>query len=176
MGELDLKLLRDLAVQRPGVSFVLVGPTRISEDDPVLRELSGLPNVYRLGLKPVEALPSYIQHMDVCMLPYVRNDYTRYIYPMKLHEYLATGLPVVGTPITALQDFGDVVALVTDREEWLAALDQALRPEARSAEASHLRQAVAREHDWALHAESIAKLVCRRLGPDYVERMTQLTI
>ena len=50
-------------------------------------------------------LPSYTQHMDVSMLCYKVDDYTKFIYPLKLHESLASGLPCVGAPIRTLQEF-----------------------------------------------------------------------
>jgi hypothetical protein len=40
---------------------------------------------------------------------------------MKLHEYLATGRPVVGMPIRSLQVFDDVVTLARTPAEWSAA-------------------------------------------------------
>lgn len=43
------------------------------------------------------------------MMPYEVNDYTNCIYPLKLHEYLATGRPVVATPIDMVEPFADAV-------------------------------------------------------------------
>ena len=42
---------------------------------------------------------------------YEMNDYTKYIYPLKLHEYLASGRPAVATPIDSVVEHGDLVAL-----------------------------------------------------------------
>lgn len=44
-------------------------------------------------------------------MPYRVNDYTKYIYPMKLHEYLAGGRPTVGSRIRSLEDFAGIVDL-----------------------------------------------------------------
>jgi glycosyltransferase involved in cell wall biosynthesis len=85
----------------------------------------------------------------------VHSGYTKFIYPMKLHEYLATGRPVVGTPIRSLMDFGHVVRLASTPAEWSAAIVDALaHPEVGRAE----RQATAGAHDWTVLAARIAKV------------------
>jgi glycosyltransferase involved in cell wall biosynthesis len=130
-----------------------------------------MPNVHLLGPKPVSALPAYVQHLDVCLLCYGMDDYTKYIYPMKLHEYLATGRPVVGMPIRSLQRFDDVIALARTPAEWSAAIAAALEPEARSPGRIAARRAVAQEHDWEHIVREISCTMADRLGPSYRERL-----
>ena len=65
-----------------------------------------------LGGKPSKSLGAYPQHFDVCLMPYVIDDYTRYVYPLKMHEYLAGGRPVVSSPIRSVEDFKHVHCLV----------------------------------------------------------------
>ena len=91
-AQLDLALLTQLAQRHPGWSFVLVGPLDgIGDHAGVLQQFAHLPNVHLLGGKAVSALPAYTQHLDVCMLCYEVTGYTKFIYPLKLHEYLASG-------------------------------------------------------------------------------------
>jgi hypothetical protein len=56
-------------------------------------------NIHLLGMKPYPELPRYLAGWDVGILPFARNDATRFISPTKTPEYLAAGLPVVSTPI-----------------------------------------------------------------------------
>ena len=63
----------------------------------VLAELEEQPNVHFLGAKTPEELVGYPAHFDACIMPYRMDDYTKYIYPLKLHEYLASGRPVVAS-------------------------------------------------------------------------------
>ena len=77
-------------------------------------------------------LPSYSQHMDGCMLCYKVDDYTKFIYPLKLHESLATGLPCVGAPIRTFREFTSVLDLAATVEEWSEALAATMTPAARS--------------------------------------------
>ena len=166
--QLDLQLLLDLAGRHSELSFVCVGPYgQLGDGVPLVDAMKRLPNVHFLGRKPIAQLPAYMRHLDVCLLPYVRNDYTRYIFPMKLHEYLATGRPVIGTPIASLQEFGQVIQLATSREEWSAALARATSPEAMAAPRVRERKALAREYDWNLLVANIASGLCSHLGATY---------
>src|SRR5205823_2222442 len=147
--QLDLALLTQLAQRHSGWSFVLVGPQDgMGDRAGVLQQLAQLPNVYLLGGKPVSVLPAYTQYLDVCMLCYEVNDYTKFIYPLKLHEYLASGRPVVGSSIRSLQDFAHVIRLARTPDEWSQALQASLAPAACSAEQVEARRYVARQHDW----------------------------
>jgi glycosyltransferase involved in cell wall biosynthesis len=163
--QLDFPLLLTLATRRPDWSFVLVGPVRhLAEDEEPFSHLRRLPNVHCIGERAVSALPGYAQHFDVGIMPYDLNDYTRYIYPLKLHEYLAAGLPVVGTPIRTLQDFPDVVSTARNAEEWVAAIAKCLLPAARDPALIAARRDAARGHDWDALVARIALLLAERLG------------
>jgi glycosyltransferase involved in cell wall biosynthesis len=162
--ELDWPLLVTLARRHPDWSFVFVGPRKAHpEMQAALAEMDARPNVHFLGAKTVQALAAYPQHFDVCIMPYLNNDYTKFIYPMKLHEYLAGGRPVIGSRIRSLEAFGHVVSLATGLDGWSAALEAAMAadgdPGARAA-----RQAVAQAHDWDRLVRQIAGILAGHLG------------
>jgi glycosyltransferase involved in cell wall biosynthesis len=173
--QLDLALLAALAERHRQWSIVLVGPQRLREERTALiQQLSQMPNVYFLGGKPVDALPAYVQHMDVCMLCYEVNEYTQFIYPLKLHEYLASGRPVVGAPIRSLQDFAHVIRLARTTDEWSTALTDMLAPTMHSCAQVEARRDIARQYDWNTLVERIACTWCGRLGPTYVDRFESI--
>jgi len=172
---LDFALLIKLAEQHPEWSFVMVGPCVYRGDHSELaKKLSQLPNVQFLGGKAVQELPAYTQYLDVCMMPYELNGFTNFMYPMKLHEYLATGRPVVGSPIRTLQDFSEVIALARTGAEWSDKIEKSLFPSANSAEQVELRRRVARSYDWDKMVRLIARSLCERLGPNYLDRLQQI--
>ncbi len=173
--QLDFALLVKLAKQHPEWAFVMVGPC-VSPCDrsELVKKLSQLPNVHFLGSKAVQELPAYTQHLDLCMMPYELNGYTKFIYPMKLHEYLATGRPVIATPIRSLEDFGDVITLARTDLEWSDGLENSLSPAANSAERLECRQRVARSYDWDKMVRLITHTLCERLGPNYLDRLQQI--
>jgi glycosyltransferase involved in cell wall biosynthesis len=115
----------------------------------------------------------YAQHFDVCIMPYVLNDYTNYIYPLKLNEYLASGRPVVASPTRLLKEFDGTIQLCGSPEQWSAALSTALQPQANSAEARKVRQEIAKKHDWDTIVRVIVRIFCQRLGPQYEQLMDQ---
>lgn len=92
---MDLKLLESVARQRPEWQLVILGP--VVKVDPA--ELPRLPNIHYLGSKSYAELPSYIAGWDVALLPFAKNEATRFISPTKTPEYLAAGKPVVSTSI-----------------------------------------------------------------------------
>jgi glycosyltransferase involved in cell wall biosynthesis len=127
---LDLELLRAVATARPAYHFVLVGP--VVKIDP--RSLPASPNIHYLGQKPYAELPSYLAHWDVAMMPFARNDATRFISPTKTLEYLAGGKPVVSTPIRdVVSPYGeDGVVRIAEPEDFAAAIDEALASDPRA--------------------------------------------
>jgi glycosyltransferase involved in cell wall biosynthesis len=172
--QLDWTLLGRLAAARPDWSFVFVGPVqREASTQAAVAELGRHPNVHFLGFQPPRALAAFPQHFDVCIMPYRINHYTNQIYPLKLHEYLASGRPTVGTPIATLAAFTDVVTLARDPHEWLPAIERALTPAANAAEVCAARRAVARRHDWDLLVQQIARMMMERLGPAWVKRFDE---
>lgn len=174
--QLDLPLLSALAHRHRKWSFVLVGPlSNLGEHAGLVQELSHMANVYFLGGKPVSRLPAYTQHFDVCMLCYAINDYTKFIYPLKLHEYLASGRPVVGSPIRSLVEFAQIIRLARTTDEWSQALNDSLVPAACSVAQIEARRSVACQYDWHRLVGLIAQTLCRRLGAAYLERFEKLS-
>jgi glycosyltransferase involved in cell wall biosynthesis len=168
---LDWPLLLRLAESHPNWSFVFVGPVspHVEVCEPI-EQLKRRSNVYMLGAKPTESLANYTQHFDVCIMPYVINDYTNCIYPLKLHEYLAAGRPTIGSRVRSLEDFAHVVTLAVTPDKWSEAISQSLLPEANSSAEVRARQAVAKQYDWEILTERIARTIALRLGPEYVKR------
>lgn len=176
--QLDWRLLRDLAARHPEWSFVFVGARSFlkAEDRAILENMAQQKNVYFLGGKTVSALAAYPQYFDVCIMPYVINEYIQNIYPLKLHEYLAGGRPVVGSPIRSLMDFSHVVTLANTDAEWSDALSAALLPAASAPEVVARRRGIAQSYDWSELTFRIAQTICERLDPNLLKRIEKLTV
>src|SRR5690606_9591002 len=57
---------------------------------------------------------------DVCLLPFARNDATRFISPTKTLEYMAAERPIVSTPITDVAEpYGHIVYLANDAGQFI---------------------------------------------------------
>ncbi len=155
-AKLDFSLLENLAQARPDWHLVLVGPILLPQPDK-LDGLRALPNVHFLGRKTVDDLPGYMHQFDVALMPYARNPWTEHINPLKLYEYLATGRPVVTTPIPAVQDFSEFLYIADNESAFVQAVAQAL--EETDSESAARRQAVAREHTWDRRVETFSTII-----------------
>jgi UDP-galactopyranose mutase len=126
---LDRDLIAGLADLRPQYQFVLLGPVVKIEPS----ALPHAPNIHYLGQKSYAELPQYLAGWDVAMLPFARNDATRYISPTKTPEYLAGGRPVVSTSIAdVVHPYGDLgLCRIADTpQEFAEAIDAALAEDA----------------------------------------------
>ena len=106
--KLDIALLVGLARARPDWSIALVGPVGLGDPATDVSALAAEPNVHLLGPRPYEALPEVLRGADAGLIPYVRSSLTDSIFPMKVYEYLAAGLPVVATPLPAIAEVEEV--------------------------------------------------------------------
>jgi glycosyltransferase involved in cell wall biosynthesis len=169
--QLDWELLFATAQQNPQWSFVFVGKAL---EQPGLAETLAkvdlLENVHFLGGKSSRELSAYPQHFDVCMLPYCVDDYTKYIDPLKLSEYMASGRPAVGTPILPLREVSELVALAASPAEWRQAISASLLPAANTPEERAKRQSWAKTRTWDALVETILNRVDRRLGLGPLQR------
>jgi UDP-galactopyranose mutase len=122
---MDIALLRELAEARPTYQLVVIGPVvKIDRET-----LPTLPNIHWLGQKRYEELPAYLAGWDVAIMPFARNDATKYISPTKTLEYLAAGKPVVSTSIRdVVRPFGEqgLVRIADEPLAFAAACDAAL--------------------------------------------------
>lgn len=163
--QLDLQLLGEIANRRPDWSLVMVGPRgNLAGKEEQCQRLESRPNVHFLGPKAPEETRGYMQHLDVCVLPYEINDYTKYINPLKMYEYLAAGRPVVGVPLPAILEFSEVVAVASSVDGWLNALAGAMERTPTMDEAIAERRAVARRYDWRALTRRVADTMAERLG------------
>lgn len=120
----DFDTLGAMADALPDVSFVLIGP-----DDLARQRLSGRANLHVLGRRDHRAIPAYLQHADVGLIPFdVRGhgDLVNGVHPLKLYEYLACGLPVVATEWEELRALRAPVRLCRTKTEHIDAVRELL--------------------------------------------------
>jgi glycosyltransferase involved in cell wall biosynthesis len=154
--KLDFPLILELARLRPDWSFALVGP--VGPGDPLtdVSELAAKPNIHLLGPRTYRELPGVLRGGDAGLIPYARNELTESIFPMKVYEYLAAGLPVVATPLPALAGVLDVAS--APRAAGLAELlEQAIAGDTPAVRAKRSRRAAA--HSWDRRLQEIAEAI-----------------
>ncbi len=121
---LDFPLLEALARRRPQWTFAFVGPERRLGG--AGEAFFGLPNVRRLGPRPASEIPGLYRGMDVCLVPFRRDEATRDADAIKFYEYLAAGRPVVATEASGAERVREFVRVATGPEAFERAIEEAL--------------------------------------------------
>lgn len=118
---LDIHLLDGIAALCPDHQFIMIGPVvKINPADLPKRE-----NIHYMGGRDYTDLPAYLAGWDIAMMPFARNESTRFISPTKTLEYLAAGRPVISTSIRdVVRPYGDMnmVHIADTPEEFAAAI------------------------------------------------------
>jgi len=154
-SRLDVDALVALAGADPGWHVVLIGPLKPGQvDEARLRRFS---NVHFLGEKPQTELPGYLKGLAAALIPYKANELTRNIFPLKLFEYLAAGLPVVAGGLPELEGFSGMIELAERPEDYPALVRQALAEDGQDKRAA--RVALAAKNTWDQRVERISQLV-----------------
>lgn len=119
----DYRVIMRLAFEFPAAGMVLVGPQVPGCMPP---ELSGLPNCFLLGPRPIWQIPSYMKAADCLILPRTLKDYSIACDPLKMREYLASGLPVVASALPAMESFRDFALLADSEESFVSGVRKTL--------------------------------------------------
>ncbi len=123
---IDLELVDALACAYPEATVAMVGPLAKIEQSALPRRA----NIAYLGQREYAELPALLAGFDVALMPFALNEHTASISPTKTLEYLAAGLPVVSTAVAdVVADHGDVVHVARCRDEFVALVERARRPD-----------------------------------------------
>ncbi len=162
----DMDLLAGIADLRPEWTLALVGPT--AKIDP--EDLPQRPNILWYGKQDYADLPRFLAGFDVALLPFARNEATRFISPTKTLEYLAGGKPIVSTPIVDVVDlYGEVVSFGETAEEFVRAADDLLHEPAAVRDLRLARaETILARHGWdaiAAQMQDLMDLALARRAP-----------
>lgn len=151
---LDIGVLEYMAEKRPDWSLVLVGP---EDENFKASKLHRQKNVFFLGNKDGNALPSYLNQFDVAINPQVLSPVTVGNYPRKIDEYLAMGKPTVATKTEAMSVFANYTYLAGNKEEYITLTEQALKEDTEFLHRK--REEFAKEHTWTNNVREISNAV-----------------
>lgn len=154
---MDYDIIARMAASRPDVQFLMCGP--VVKVDP--NDLPKAPNLHYPGQQKYESLPCILKGSDICLMPFARNDATKFISPTKTLEYMATHRPIVSTPIRDVERFySDIVYLASDAEEFVRQIDVALNEHPAERARRQLREEkILAEHAWDAIAANMNRLM-----------------
>lgn len=156
-GNIDRRVnieLLESVMQAQYMSLVLAGPLEHKSE-----RLLHLPNVYYYGTYHYDDLRSYVESVDVCLVPYRVTPDMEKVYPLKMMEYFAFGKPVVMTPFNTeqLHELGQQVYVA----DTVTGMQEAIL-RAYHEDSSHLQQerrAIAEQNTWDNRSKTLFEVV-----------------
>ena len=149
---LDQELIKQAAQERPEWQWIFIG--NLSRGVAIER----LANTHFLPPVSYDGLPHFAAGFDVCVLPWeTEQAFTSYGSAIKVREYLATGKPVVISPLPEYEPLKDVLRIARSRNEFLRLVDDALHESDPSL--AEKRQASVASGTWEARAEWVSGLL-----------------
>jgi len=149
---IDQDLIKRACRERPDWQWVFIGNKSRGV------EIEALPNTHFLPPVPYQNLPNYAAGFDVCVLPWdTAHSFTSYGSAIKVREYLATGLPVVISPLPEYESMGEVLRIARSHAEWFRLVEEALNES--DPAAARARQAAVSSGTWDARAEWVSGLI-----------------
>lgn len=144
-------VMRTLSRLPANVKMLVVGA---GEGEPQLKalhqELNLGERVVFAGSQPYDAMPQFMAMADVCLLYFDLKPITQHIVPIKIYEYMASGKPVLASPLPAVMR--DVPpnngVLYIPQIELLSELNRLLDPNYRNDLGAKSRKFVEENCDW----------------------------
>jgi len=162
---IDFCLLKYVLERRPDWSIVMIGPIRLSNENKIIFDLLiKMANFYWLGYKRPDALPNYLKHFDVAIIPFKQKKWVKWISnPLKLHIYTSAGLPSVTSNFDNIDEFYDKIYIASHKSEWILKIQDALNEDEKK-ELKKRRLSLASENDWSKRINFLLKLVGHDVG------------
>lgn len=150
---LDRSLLLQVAEHFPECKVRL----RLSPDRRFATQLRRYPNVHIIPFLRRAQLRPVLAEFDVGLLPFKRNDIADQVNPLKMYEYAAAGVPMVGTKTTELEHYADLVHLAHSPEEFLELIKRSIHSDHEERRAERLR--FARENTWRQRVDTLLRAI-----------------
>src|SRR5690349_7036993 len=155
----DQELIKRAARERPEWQWIFIGNKSRG------LEIEDLPNTHFLPPVPYAELPRYAAGFDVCVLPWeTEQSFTSYGSAIKVREYLATGKPVVISPLPEYEPMRDVLRIARTRDDFIRLVEEALHDNDPATAA--IRQGAVASGTWDARAEWVSGLIESVLAAD----------
>lgn len=153
-NRIDIDMLERIVSAMTCTRFLFVG--KVANQEIYNRLIKYINVCFEPAVLPNQ-VPAVQSQIHVGIIPYVCNDLTAAIYPLKVNEYLAMGLPVVMTSFAALDDCKDVVYVANGYQNFKRCLEIALLEN--DTEMQNRRICLAQKADWQERANQLIDLI-----------------
>ena len=155
----DSDAFEKCALSMPDVNFVLLGT--IKRD---IEKLRSMPNVHFFGRIDYDDLPYFLDYFNVCTIPFLVNEMTIHVNPIKVYEYMATGLPIVSSNLPEVREIGSLIYFYDNPDGFVKCVSDALLEFKGASEISENRKKISLANSWDARAEKIWNLICETLA------------
>lgn len=120
----DFALIEQVLALLPHWTLVMAGPC---DSQWVPQTLVDHPQIIWLGAVPHADAPAVVKRFDVALIPFVCDNVSAGIFPLKLFEYLAAGKPVVTTRFNpeVLSTLDSVIQIADDAPSFASLVQKA---------------------------------------------------
>lgn len=159
----DFGALSSIAGERPDWSVVVLGPKTgwLEANEQRFQSFLRHPNARYVEGKSIGEIGRYINAIDVGLISYQRDGISDHRFPLKMIEYFALGKPVVSIDIPAARQFAPLVETVEGDDQWVPAIEHALKADQSSWKIQRIQ--AAKERDWHHQSESILQAIERTI-------------
>ena len=119
--------------------------------------LQNYPNVKFFDPVKPNDVPELLAKYDVGIIPYIVNEVNKNIYPLKINEYLAVGVPLVMTPFASLPEFKEMVSVSKDKNDFMLKLQAEADNDNNKKIKSRIDFAAA--NSWEARTESFSRII-----------------
>ncbi len=106
--EVALRAIGRIKDQTPDLEFLVIGHGDDYERIQGVAAELGLGAIVKFhGRMPLEKLPAFLSQADVGVIPILYDEFTRYMLPLKLMEYVHLGIPSIVTRTETIQTYFD---------------------------------------------------------------------
>lgn len=147
--KVDFNLLYYIAQTHPEWTLLLMGKDNIhsNSDRLIFERLKKKDNVVWTREIERESIPSFLNSVDVCIVPLKKIAMNRYANYLKIWEYLAAGKPIVSVDQGISYEYPDLIRLADSKEEFVDNIAKALKEDT-DEELVKQRKNVAMTNSW----------------------------
>jgi len=158
---LDYDLILKIADRCPEWNLVFVGP--VDKDRVPFERISSKPNIYLLGGRQWDEIPSFINHADVLTIFYGKHKNAEYIgLPLKFYEYCLSGKPILMTNYGPVEfENKKLYKVCNNIEEWVQELERLEKVESGPDPFQNKRIEIARKNTYQARIAEQVKLIER---------------
>ena len=168
-AKLMVDMMLELQKTRPDLKLLWLGPFNEShvERDTMdyIRDKGLSDSIEHIRLVPHEQVPEYVVQSLIGLIPWQPNEQMlRMIFPNKIFEYMACGIPVVASDLPSLKYIfnranSGITVQADDPSAFAAAIDGLLNSPAKMKQMGEKgRQFVTEHYNWDLEAEKLRRL------------------